>query len=216
MATVIRSVADLVNLSLGRMGYKGGMIGSIYEGSSAANAALVCYSQTRDEVMRGFEFGFTERSDNLVLLKQAPDGGYIPPTTWSNIYPPVPFRFTYAVPLDEIQIRTVKLAPLFLFNPDPQAQLWSLYNDTAPIVTNGVAGGPPQKVIVCNLENPICVYTGRVTDPSNWDAGFVESFAAALERRLAPVLMGAQGMEAAKMAAQDEALSGAKAERIQG
>lgn len=212
MATVITSVADLVNLSLVRMGYDN-LIGSIYEGSKAANAALAVYSQTRDEVMRGFEFGFTERSDTLTLLKQAPDGGYIPPTVWSSLYPPLPFRFEYAYPLDAIQIRTVKIAPLFLFEPDPQAQLWSLYNDKAPIVTNGVAGGSPLKTIVCNLENPICVYTGQVTDPSNWEPLFVESFSAALERRLAPVLMG---MEAVKMAAQDEALSEARAERIQG
>jgi len=107
----------------------------------------------------------------------------------------------------------VKLAPQFLFNPDPQAQLWSLYNDKAPIVTNGVAGGPPQKTIVCNLENPICVYTGQVTDPTNWEPGFVEAFAAALARRLAPELMGP---EAAKMTFQDEAVSEVKAERVMG
>lgn len=212
MATVITSVADLVNLSLGRMGYRGDAIGSIYEGSAAANAALVCYSQTRDEVMRGFEFGFTERSDRLTLLKQAPDGGYFA-NPWSNIYPPAPYQFTYAYPLDAVQIRTVKLAPQFLFNPDPQAQLWSLYNDVAPIIVNGVAGGPPQKTIVCNLENPICVYTGQITDPTNWEPGFVESFSAALARRLAPVLMGP---EAAKMAMQDEAISEVKAERVMG
>lgn len=216
MASVVTSVADVVNLALVRMGYPN-VIGSIYEGSKAANAALAVYGQTRDEVMRGFEFGFTERSEVLTLLKQAPDTGYVPPATWSNLYPPVPYQYEYAYPLDAIRIRTVKLAPLFLFNPDPQAQLWGLYSDPAPIVTMVdhvlVAGGPAQKTIVCNLEAPICVYTARVTNPANWEPGFIEAFAAALARRLAPAL---GGPEAVKALAQDEAVSEVRAERIQG
>jgi hypothetical protein len=72
---------------------------------------------------------------------------------------------------------------------------------------------PPQRVILCNVPNAICLYTGQITNPIDWEPDFIEAFAAALGRRLAPVLMG---LEATKLAAADEQQEAAQGMMQQG
>lgn len=69
------------------------------------------------------------------------------------------------------------------------------------------------RTILSNVPDAICVYTGQITDPADWDADFTEAFAAALGRRLVPVLTN---INAIKVAASDEASAMAVAEREQG
>jgi hypothetical protein len=204
MPASVSSPADVVNVALRRIGYKL-RVGSLFEGSFAAKQALDIYAQTRDEILRRDDWQFAERNVALTLLKQAPAGGYIPPTTWTTAYPPLPWFFEYAYPSDCLKVRTVKSVPLFLPNFDPQPRVWGLENDNSLV--------PPAKVILCNVPDAILVYTGQVTDPANWEPDFVEAVCAALGRRLAPVLVG---MDALKLAAPDEASSMATAEMEQG
>ena len=204
MPASVSSPADVVNVTLQRIGYKL-RVGSLYDGSKAANDALDIYAQTRDEVMRQDDWSFAERNVSMTLLKSAPVAGYIPPTTWSTTYPPLPWLFEYAWPDDCLKVRAVKPVPLFLPEFDPQPCIFGLENDNSLT--------PPAKVILCNVPNAVLVYTGQVTDPANWEADFVEAICGALGRRLAPALVSG---ELLKLAVADEQTSFATAEMQEG
>lgn len=204
MTASVTSPADVVNLSLQRIGYKG-RVGNLYDGSAAANDALDIYAQTRDELLRQNDWGFAEITQVLTLLKQAP-ATYIPPTAWDpTLYPPPPWAFEYDYPTNCLKVRAVKTVPLFIPNFDPQPNLWSIANDNT--------FNPRKRVILCNIASAIMIFTGQITNPVNWDVDFVEAFAAALGRRLAPALVS---MEAAKLMVADEAASKQIAEMEQG
>lgn len=201
----VQSPADAVNASLVRIGYKL-RVGSLYDGSMAAKKALDVYAQTRDELLRQNDWYFAERNIALTLLKSAPVGGYIPPTTWNpNTNPPLGWLFEYSYPGDCLKVRAVKPPPLFIPNFDPQYNTFDTPNDNTL--------NPPAKVIVCNVANAICVYTGQITDLSTWDADFVEAFIEALARRLIPALGNA---ELLKIAVPEEQSSQAIAETTLG
>ena len=190
---VVKSPADMVNMGLRRIGYKL-RVGSLYDGSNAAKVALDIYSQTRDELFAASDYGFCERNVNLTLLKSAPANGYFPPNNWNPATnPPPPWLFEYTYPADCLKVRAVKPQPTFVLDPDPQPWVFAVEND--------VGYDPPAKVILCNVANALLVYTGQVTDPLDWEPGFVEEFAAALAERLAPQLAN---LDAAKLEAADE------------
>lgn len=191
--TAIQSPADALNACLVRMGYKK-RVGSLFDGSEAAQQALNVYAQCRDDVLRGFDYDFAMRSIALSLLKSAPVGGYFPPNAWNPATnPPMGFAFEYGFPADALKIRIVKPAALFPVNADPQFYAFTIANDNAFT--------PAQRVILSNVPSAIANYTGQVTDLSTWDVAAVEELIAALARRLAGALMG---MEALKAAMADE------------
>ncbi len=205
MPASVTSPADMINLTLRRIGYNG-RVGNLFDGSKAAKAALDLYGQTRDELLRQGEWDFAEVTAALTLLKQAPPGGYIPGfTPWSTAYPPLPWLFEYARPSDCLKVRAVKGVPLFLPVMDPQPNVFSVGYDSALV--------PPAQVIMCNVPAAVLTYTGQPTDPSTWEADFIEALAASLGRRLAPNLVG---WEAAKLLAIDEKVSQQIAETEQG
>lgn len=371
MVASASSPADIVNLALRRIGYEL-RVGSLLDGSEAANQALDIYAQTRDDLLRQNDWGFAERNVALTVLKTAPAGGYFPPTNWSSTYPPLPWAFEYDYPADCLKVRSLKESSLFLFNPDPQPVLFDTANDyvasetqeqltaitinaagsgvyapgdviqlaggvalrparvtvsttkaVSATVAAGGSGGTPgtqtvtgttgtgtkfqasvtvsgggaisavlsitvagdysanptdptqepvtgasltgarlnvqmglltvsitdagiftttsptftqngtdgdgtgatfsgatfaavqqyQRVILANIADAICTYTGQVTNPADWDVTFTEALAAELGRRLAPVLTSIQ---AVPLAAQDAALSKKTAEAEQG
>lgn len=205
MVASVASPADLANNALVRMGYKL-RVGNLYDGSNAAKKILDVYAQTRDEMLRAFDWQFAQRNVVLTLLKSAPAGGYIPPTVWNPATnPPLPWLFSYSYPSDCLKIRLVKSTPLFVPNFDPQPN--------QPSVANDNSFTPPQRVILSNLPNAVMVYTGQITDPATWDVGFTEAFAASLSRHLGPALMG---IDALKAEAPDESQSTAMAQAEQG
>ena len=204
MSVSVRTPADVVNLSLARIGYKK-QVGSLYDGTLAARTALTIYSQTRDELLRSEDWGFAERNLSLTLLKQAPESGFYPPGVWNSSYPPIPWIYEYGYPLDCLKVRAIRPQPLFVMDFDPQPFVWSVQNDNS-LPT-------PDKVILTNAENAILTYTGRLTNPADWEANFTEAFAAALARRLAPALAG---LDAAKMEAADEQQAKSIADDTQG
>lgn len=202
---VVTRPEDVVNIALRRIGSKA-RITSIYEGSSAANVAIDIYAQTRDELLRAFDWDFAERNVLLTLLKQAPPMGYIPPHGWNPTqYPALPWMFSYAYPSDCLEVRALKPSPLFIPNFSPVYWRWSVENDQTYT--------PPQKVILCNVPNAVLTYTGQITNPLDWEADFTEAFAAMLGQRLSPSLTG---LEAAKLESQDAAQQMAVAETERG
>jgi hypothetical protein len=204
MPSSVNSPEDVINLALVRIGFKQ-RVGSIWEGSLAAKKALDIYSQTRDELLRGFDWGFAERTVAMTLLKSAPPGGYFPPTVWSSAFPPPPWLFEVAYPQDALKIRALKNVPLFVPDFAPQPYQFSVDNDQSL--------DEPDKVILCNIFPGVVVYTGQITTPSDWEPDFVEALCASLGRRLEPVLIG---MQAAQLEATDEQQSIAVAEDTRG
>lgn len=198
--------ADVCNIALVRMGYKGLRVGNLYDGSDASQKFLTLYAQTRDELLRRDDWGFAERNVSLTLLKSAPASGYFPPNTWNPaVNPPPGWLYEYGYPSDSLKVRAVKPVPLFGINFDPQPQVFSVDNDNS--------FNPAQRVILCNVPNAVLVYTGQIFDPTTWDVSFVRVLAAELEEAVAAGLVG---MEGAKMAAADAAASHAVAETEQG
>lgn len=204
MSAVLSTVEDIVNDALVRLGAKK-RVGSIYDGTDMARAALDIYGQTRDDMLRSFAWGFAERNITLTLQKTAPVGGYLPPTYWTSAYPILPWIYQYAWPEDCLKIRALRcsypLIPVF----DPSPVNFRVANDNSFT--------PSQKVILCNLQNAILVYTGQVTDPSVWEPKFTECLIAGLARRLAPMIAG---FDAEKLEAGDEAASTQSAEMTVG
>lgn len=204
MAFSVTSPADVANIALERIGYKK-RIGSLLDGSEAASAILDIYAQTRDAVLRASDWRFAQNMQDGELLKAAPEGGYFD-TPWSAAdHPQPPWRYEYALPNNWLRTRSVRPQPGFLFDPLPTPTLFSMAYD------NDL--DTPQQVILTNVQSAVIVYTRRVIDPTAWEADFIEALASALGRRVAARLMGA---EAAKMEAQDEIISTALAERVQG
>jgi hypothetical protein len=180
MATVITSPADVVNLALSKIGIKD-RIGNIYEGSAAAKAALDIYSQTRDEMLRSSDWGFAEKIAAGVLTGNAA---------------PFPWTFEYAYPTDCVKVRNLFGATYIADTNDPRPTLWTV---------GGIAAA---KVIWAKIATCTLVYTKQVTDPSLWEPLFVEAFADALGKRIAPVLATA---DAAKMVGEQEKADAAQA-----
>ena len=182
MTTSISSPGDLANNALVRLGYQL-RVGSLLDGSDHAQTILNIYGQTRDEMLEAFDYDFAERVAALTLLKSAPVGGYFPPNTWNPATNPPPgFLYEYAYPSDAIKIRTLKYTPLFAVNYDPQPNKFTEAND------NNYT--PAQRVILSNVPNAFCVYTGRVTDPTTWSVSFADALAARLSVLLGPALVG--------------------------
>ena len=181
----VQSPADAANLALTRMGYRL-RIGSLYDGSLAAKKLLDVYAQTRDALLRSFDWQFAERNLKMTVLKSAPAGGYFPPSSWDqNVNPSLPWQYEYAYPSDCLKVRAVKPPASFVQNFDPQPTIFSVEND--PTFT------PPQRVIMCNVQDAVLVYTAQITNPTTWDVGFVEAFSADLAKHVSAGLLGKDG-----------------------
>jgi len=204
MPSSVSSPEDIINIALVRIGYKQ-RIGSVWEGSLAAKLALTIYSQTRDELLRSFDWSFAERNVAMTIIKQAPPMGYVPPIVWSSAYPPIPWLYEVSYPTDALKIRAVKNTPIFIPDFDPQPYQFSIDND--------VSLSELEKVILCNVYPGIIVYTGQATNPLDWEPDFTEALAAALGRRLAPALMN---LQTAQAAGQDEMAAAIVAEQTRG
>jgi hypothetical protein len=200
MAAVITQPADVVNLAMIALG-RNERVGSLYEGSKWAKAALSIYGQTRDALLRAGDYGFAERNINATLLKQAPPGGYTPANPWNGVTnPPPPWVFTYQYPSDALKIRSIKSIPIFVQNFDPQPNVFAVENDN--FFT------PAQKVVLCNVPNAQFVYTAQVTNPATWEVDFIDELAAALAQGMALALAN---METAKFVAAEEGQAAAVA-----
>lgn len=186
-------LTDIVNQGLRDAGLPL-RIADLYEGSEASKVALEIISQTRDEIQRLTDWSFTRRFTALTLLKGPPPvGGYTPFSPWSPIYPSPGYLFEYAYPDDCLDLRAITQYPGLTPDLDPVPQLWLVQNDATPVVSGNppVASGPPAKIILCNVNNALAVYRGRVTDPAQWDSGFISALVASLGDKFA-VAFGAQ------------------------
>lgn len=136
MAASVQSPADIINLSLRRIGYKLSRVSNLYDGSEPAKAALDIFGQTRDDLLRDGNWDFAQRNVAATLLRQAPTGGYFPPDNWDPlVYPPLPWRYCYEYPDDCLKVRTVKEPGGFLINMTPMAPNFSVANVKSSVST---------------------------------------------------------------------------------
>lgn len=178
-------LVDIVNQGLRDAG-RPERIADIYEGSEAAKVALELVGQARDEILRRADWSFNRRTVTLQTLKgPPPPGGYNPIQPWSNIYPTPGYLFEYAYPDDCLDLRAIQQYPGLMPDLDPIPQLLLVQNDATPNVVDGVAQGPPAKVILCNVNNAIAIYRAQITDPSLWDSGFIAALVASLGDKFA-------------------------------
>ena len=159
MAVSVSSPADVVNLSLARIGYPM-RVGSLFDGSRAARAALTIYGQTRDSLLRTGDWDFARKTAGLNVSGSAA---------------PAPWSYSYAYPSDSLRVRDLIVAAFDPLNPIPSR--WVIANDPA-------AG----KVILSATAYANIVYTFKCTNPMLWESSFVEALAASLGRRLALLL----------------------------
>ena len=179
------SVEQVVNQALMEAG-RTRRIAYIYEGSEEAKVAIELYGQTRDELLRGSDWSFSRKVLTLTLLKgPPPDGGYNFTTPWTTAYPYPGFLYEYSYPSDCLDLRAILAPPGSMPDLDPLPALWRVDNDPVPVVTNGVAAGPPAKVILCNTSYAQAVYRAQITDPTLWEPGFVATLVATLAAKFA-------------------------------
>lgn len=192
ITTSLRSPADIANVALARMGYKL-RVGTLFDGSDHASSLLDIYAQTRDQMLREFDYDFAERTALLTLLKSVPSSDY----PWDPAtMPPIGWTFEYGFPTDAIKIRLIQPQPNFVFDPDPQFYAFSEYNDPT--------FSPAQRVILSDVQNAVATYTARVTDPETWDVAFTDALAIRLAALLGPQLMGPDSNRATLPQAQGE------------
>ena len=204
--TTIRGPVDCINAALVQIGWES-QIGSLWDGSKAAQNALAIYGQTRDDLLRSGDWGFAQVTAVMTLLKSAPLGGYIPGVNpWDPATsPPPPWAYSYQYFPDCLRVRSVKPMPLFIINYDPQPNPFAIIDDTSY--------SPSQKVICCNVQYALCVYVRQETNPLLWDSNFTETLIDRLGERLAA---GLTGPDAAKLSAGVEQGDVARAKMEQG
>jgi hypothetical protein len=200
------SVAQICNAALHRIGYET-EIGYLYEGSTAARIALAVYGQTRDALLRSKDWPFARQSAALALLKTAPPGGYGYGNPWTSAYPPAPWIYEYAYPAACLEMRSVRPTPVLMPEYDPVPNIFVIADDTA-------IQPAPAKVVLTNLRNALAVFTGQVTDMTQWEPMFTEALVEALARRFGEALGG--NADAIKLQLGIEAETAAAADLVRG
>lgn len=169
--------ALIVNEALRAIGYTK-RISEPYDGSRAAKAALEVYSQTRDFLLRSGQYPFSRGETILTLLKGPPPvGAYNIATPWTAAQPLGDWLYEYQYPSDCIEARAVTGLTYGLPVMAPQPVTFTEGNDTINNVN--------QKVLLTNKAAAKLIYCRRVTDPNQWEAGYLETFIAALGAKLA-------------------------------
>jgi hypothetical protein len=182
---MVDSVEDLCNMALRACGLPL-RINDIYDGSDASKVALELYGQCRDALLDAEDWSFNRHTAPLVLLKgPPPPGGYNYAQPWSNLYPAPEWLYEFSYPDDMIDLRAIIPPPGPMPDLDPVPAVWRVDNDSTPNIVEGVAVGPPAKVIYCNITNALAVYRSRVTNPALFDPGFIDALVATLGKRFA-------------------------------
>jgi hypothetical protein len=159
------NIVTLWNMALDAIGYDK-HITEPYDGSPGARVALEVHRQTRQELIQSGDWAFALREKVLV------DTGQTPPSPW---------QIEYIYPSDCVRIRYIRPGPFSggTRDIDPQPVLFLPWNDPR---LNASAGG---EAILCDLTSAVLLYSGDVTDPSQWDAGFEMAYVASMAEKFA-------------------------------
>lgn len=175
------AIEELVNQAARQAGIRR-RIGSIYDGSELAKVALDVYGQTRDELLRRQSWGFAQRQSGLLVV--------------SAFAPPLPWLYAYDWPTDALLICAVLPFPITYPDLNPVDYLFAPYN-----LVSGSPVMDTDRVVVSYVANAFAIYTGRITNPNQWDAGFTAAMIANLQEKLAPALAAAANADMAALTA---------------
>lgn len=148
------SPVDVCNLALKRLGSES--IVALDEGTDRASLCAILYPQTRDRMLRDFEWNFAQIRIALALSAAHPVFGY------ANQFPLPPLPLCLKVN-----------------ETDPPDAIYDIENT---IDANGVITG---KAIMTNESALSIRYTGQITDVTQWDASFVDAVAMDLAAQMA-------------------------------
>lgn len=182
MASTVEAIVNQAMMAAGHTR----RVADMYDGSEEAKVAIELYGQARDELLDLRDWSFSSQQTMLTLLKGPPPaGGYSPAQPISNLYPLQGFLYEYAYPSDCLDVRNISGQPGPMPDLDPVPKEWRVVNDLLPNIVDGVATGPPAKVILSNETSAILTYRARVMNPSLYDTGFTASLVASLAKKFA-------------------------------
>ncbi len=198
---------DIANRALAAINSRSTIANFAERSAEARNIALIYYP-TRDQLLRAAHWDFARAQEALTLLKSAqgtPEYNGPQTQVWAPAYqPPPPWLYSYAYPSDCAKVRFIQpnlyagvagitptsSIPIF---STPTADGSALFNQRRlryQVATDTDANGNPAKVILCNSQQAMCVYTRIITNPDLWDDLFQEALVASLGVRLARPLTG--------------------------
>ena len=188
MATSVQ----ICNRALSRSG--GGRISALTDASREAQECNLHYEDTRDAVLRDFDWGFARKRATLALLTDTYDG-------WD---------YAYALPSDYIIARklydstgansgTIYDLDEFRYRVDDQVKYEIASND---------AGSRP--ILLTDMEDAILIYTAKITDVNAFDTMFSDALAWRLASELAMSLRGKPDMQMALLQVYSAVVQNAK------
>jgi hypothetical protein len=157
------------------------------------------YADTRDGLLRAFDWGFAKSTVSLGAATKSYD-----PTaaTWSNAQPPPPWLYEYAWPANVVKVRAV------FGQSVPGIVVPSIGQDVGPQLAYyswEVANDGGVRTLVTNAPGAIAVTTMGGLDPSVWDIAFQSAMISALAAAICLPLSGDVNLASSlmKQAAQD-------------
>lgn len=169
------TAVTICNIALARIGVST-FITSLSEASNEARVCSLFYEQTRDYVLRDFDWNFAEK--RVVLA----DAG-TPPAEWA-------YKYTY--PSDCLRARYIAVPCMRTVRNDQRIEF-------------KVANESGQKVIYTNQPAAELIYTYRVEDPTLFDSMFSSALSYKLASEIAmPLSVQADIGQAALKAYKDE------------
>jgi len=173
------SVVDICNLALGNI--RANSINALDESSIEAQVCNQRYDFAVDFVLNAFPWGFAKKVATLALLDESPQEW-----TYAYSYPNECINIRHLVANE--QISTDRTA-LLRYDQDEFYQRQQNLKTRIPFeIAVSNAGS---KAILCNQAEAWAAYTVRVTDPNQFDAGFIEALAWYLSSVIAIPVVGA-------------------------
>jgi hypothetical protein len=181
------TTADLgiANQALGVARARTQQITSFSQPGPEASQINLNYADTRDNLLRLFDWGFAKSTISL----GNPVKSYDPTeTSWTNAQPPPPWLYSYAMPANIVKVRAVfgQSVPGIIVPQVPsvdQGLAFAYY--TYEVVNDGGV-----RVIVTNAPGALAVVTLGGLDPSVWDALFTQAMVALLAANICLPLSG--------------------------
>ncbi len=195
------SYVELANEALSNIGTRS-TISSLSEGSVEADTVSRYYNKVRQQMLRAAPWNFARAFAALSVLKAlpgTPENTSPASSTWLPSYPPPPWLYTYAYPVDALMIRYVipqtddvtGSTPIYSANGYTTINTIDRWAKFAVVVDKDEDDNDT-RVIATNAVRAITCYTRDVDNPDVWDSMFERGFVWALAGAIAIPLTGKQ------------------------
>lgn len=185
-------------------------ITSLSENSPEARNCALFLDNVRTSMLRLANWNFAKAEQTLALYKAAAGTVENPTTTatvWNNTFPPIPWLYSYFLPVDCIKVRYVKPQAALAYSGVPLTSVNMTYG--APVFSGisapfELAGDKDPalndiRVLLTNEQQALLTYTKDVTDPNVWDSGFYDLVTAGLSASICLNLTGDKALAKMKL-----------------